>query len=129
RKLQCAAGAGDGADERGSARHGQHRAGQARLEQHLMWRKVAREPLLHFLLAGLVLFGLAEHHRRAADQYRIVITPERIAGLENAYAGEFGSPPAPSMLPKLIDDYVASEVLFREATARGRDRDDEIIRR
>src|SRR6266404_283025 len=95
----------------------------------LSWRALLREPLLHFLLAGAVLFGLAEHHRRANDQYRIVITPERIAGLKNAYVAEFGSPPPPAMLPRLIEDYIASEVLFREGKARGLDRDDEIIRR
>jgi hypothetical protein len=93
------------------------------------WRKLKREPLLHFLLAGLVLFGLAEHHRRASDQFRIVITPQRVAQLQNAYAAEFGAPPAPAMLPRLIDDYVQSEVLFREAKARGFDKDDEIVRR
>lgn len=94
-----------------------------------MWRRLTREPLVHFILAGLVLFGLAEHHRRASDQYRIVITPARIAQLTSAYAAEFGSPPPPAMLPRLIDDYVSGEVLLREGLARGLDRDDEIVRR
>ena len=94
-----------------------------------MWRRLTREPLVHFILAGLVLFALAEHHRRATDQYRIVITPARIAQLTSAYAAEFASPPPPAMLPRLIDDYVSGEVLLREGLARGFDRDDEIVRR
>ncbi len=93
------------------------------------WHRLLREPLLHFLLAGLVLFALAGHQRRANDHYRIVITPERIEGLRNAYVAEFGSPPPPAMIPRLIDDYVASEVLLREGLARGLDKDDEIVRR
>ena len=94
-----------------------------------MWRKLAKEPLVHFLIAGLVLFALAGQHRRSQDQSRIVITPARIAQLSSAYAAEFGSPPPPAMLPQLIDDYIAAEVLFREGKARGLDRDDEIVRR
>lgn len=94
-----------------------------------MWRRLAREPLVHFLIAGLVLFGLSEQYRRSTDPYRIVITPARVAQLSSAYAAEFGAPPPPAMLPKLIEDYVAGEVLFREGKARGLDRDDEIVRR
>lgn len=97
--------------------------------QHPWRRRLAREPLVHFLIAGLVLFGLAEHHRRANDPYRIVIAPARVAQLKSAYAAEFGTPPPPAMLPRLIDDYVAAEVLYREGKARGLDRDDEIVRR
>ncbi len=93
------------------------------------WRGVLREPLLHFLAAGLVLFALAEHHRRENDHFRIVLTPQKIEGLKNAYAAEFGAPPPPAMLPRLIDDFVASEVLFREGLARGLGKDDEIVRR
>jgi peptidyl-prolyl cis-trans isomerase C len=95
----------------------------------LNWRWLLREPLVHFLIAGLVLFGLAEQHRRANDPYRIVITPARVAQLTSAYSAEFGTPPPPAMLPRLIDDYVAAEVLYREGKARGLDRDDEIVRR
>ena len=92
-------------------------------------RKLLREPLLHFLLAGLVLFLLAGWYRRETDHYRIVVTPERVAQLGTSYEAEFGSPPPPAMLPRLIDDYVASEVLFREGVARGLDENDEIVRR
>ncbi len=94
-----------------------------------MLRKLAREPLVHFLLAGLALFAMAEWHRRATDPYRIVVDEAKLTELRNAYEAEFGSPPAPAVMPKLIDDYVAVEVLFREGVARGLDRDDEIVRR
>ena len=94
-----------------------------------MWRRLAREPLVHFLLAGLALFAAIEWHKRSADPYRIVVGEAKLAELRNAYAAEFGSPPAPAVMPKLIDDYVASEVLFREGVARGLDRQDEIVRR
>ena len=94
-----------------------------------MWRSLSREPLVHFLLAGLALFALAEWHRRATDPTRIVIDEARLTELRHAYEAEFGSPPNASVMPRLIEDYVASEVLFREGVARGLDRNDEIVRR
>jgi peptidyl-prolyl cis-trans isomerase C len=94
-----------------------------------MLRGLIREPLVQFLLAGLALYGLAEWHARETDPRRIVITGAKLEQLRQAYAAEFGSPPPPAMEPRLIEDHAASEVLFREAMARGLDKDDEIVRR
>ncbi len=94
-----------------------------------MLRRLAAEPLVHFLLAGLAFFGLAEWHRSATDRHRIVIDQAKIEGLRNAYEAEFGSPPKPELLPRLIDEFVLTEAKFREGLARGIDRDDEIVRR
>ena len=93
------------------------------------WRGLAREPLLHFLLPGWCSTGWRNTIAGRTTSTRIFITPERIAQLTSAYTAEFGAPPPPTMLPRLIDDYVAAEVLFREGRARGLDRDDEIVRR
>jgi peptidyl-prolyl cis-trans isomerase C len=60
---------------------------------------------------------------------RIVIDKARLAELRSVYEAEFGSPPLPAIEPKLIDDYVTSEVLYREGIERGLDRGDEIVRR
>ena len=94
-----------------------------------MVRRLAAEPLLHFLLAGLAFFALAEWHRSATDRHRIVIDAAKVAELRNAYEAEFGSPPKPEVMPRLIEDYVLTEAKFREGIARGIDRDDEIVRR
>lgn len=94
-----------------------------------MWRSIAREPLLHFLVAGLALFALAEWHRSATERHRIVIDAATIDQLASAYEAEFGSPPKPEIMPHLIDDFVLTEAKYRESLARGLDRDDEIVRR
>ncbi len=91
--------------------------------------RLVREPLVHFLAAGLLLFLAADYHRRAEDQYRIVVTPERVASLKTAYRAEFGAEPDADMVARLVDDYVTSEVWYREGIARGLDKDDEIVRR
>jgi peptidyl-prolyl cis-trans isomerase C len=93
------------------------------------WQQVVREPLIHFFVAGLLLFALAEHHKAATDLYRIVVTPERVRQLTDGYRAEYGSTPTAHALASLIDGNIDEEVLFREGIARKLDRDDEIVRR
>ncbi|MGE3690408.1 MAG: peptidyl-prolyl cis-trans isomerase [Novosphingobium sp.] len=94
-----------------------------------MLRNVLREPLLHFLIAGLALFALAQWHQAATDRHRIIIDAAKLAELKNAYEAEFGSQPKPDVLPRLIQDHVLAEAKFREGVARGLDSGDEIVRR
>jgi len=92
-------------------------------------QRLLREPLVHFFVAGLVLFAAYEHHRAATDLYRIEITPERVGQLVAGYRAEFGEAPSRRRLDELVDHYVDEEVLYREGLARKLDRDDEIVRR
>jgi hypothetical protein len=91
--------------------------------------RVLREPLLHFLIVGLVIFLAAQAWRGAHDERRIVVTPERTAELANKYRLQFGAPPTPAQLDALVESYVQEEALYREGKAMGLDRDDEIVRR
>ena len=90
---------------------------------------LAREPLLHFLVLGLVIFLASQAWRSSHDAHRIVITPERVADLATKYRLQFGTPPSRAQLDTLIATYVDEEVLYREGVAQGLDRDDEIVRR
>jgi hypothetical protein len=92
-------------------------------------RRLAREPLVHFFAAGLVLFAAAERHKLQTDLHRIVVTPERVRQLSAGYRAEFGATPGPRTLTQLVDHDVDEEVLYREGVARKLDRDDEIVRR
>ena len=92
-------------------------------------RRALREPLLHFLVAGLMLFLAAQAWRGAHDVRRIVVTPERTAELATKYRLQFGAPPTPAQLETLVESYVQEEALYREGKAMGLDRDDEIVRR
>ena len=93
------------------------------------WRRLAREPLAHFFLAGLVLFALAEQHRAQTDVYRIVVTPEHVRQIADRYRAEFAADPPPAVLAGLVDRDIDEEVLYRQGLARKLDRDDEIVRR
>jgi hypothetical protein len=90
---------------------------------------LAREPLLHFLVVGLVLFASAQAWRASHDTRRIVITPERVADLATKYRMQFGAAPTRAELDGLVESFVDEEVLYREGVAQGLDRDDEIVRR
>jgi hypothetical protein len=97
-----------------------------------VWRAVVRwrrEPLLHFMIAGALVFGLAQAWRSAHDVHRIVVTPERTAELAEKYRLQFGANPTAAQLERLVDDYVREEALYREAVAQGLGQDDEIVRR
>jgi len=91
--------------------------------------RLAREPLVHFLLVGAILFGAGETYHKSVDAHRIVITPARIAQIENRYAAQFGRRPDARILNRLIEDDVHDEILFRHGLALKLDQEDEIGRR
>jgi hypothetical protein len=94
-------------------------------------RRIVREPLVHFLLLGVLIFAasaLATKHRDNAAQ-RIVIDKNLVVHFITLYEAQMGTPPSRSQLDGMIDDYVREEVQFREAKRMGLDTDDEIVRR
>jgi hypothetical protein len=96
-----------------------------------LFRKLVREPLLHFLLLGALLFVLynaVSGWRGGADR-RIVITDATVAGLVQTFAGTWQRPPTAAELKALIDARIREEVLYREGVAMGLDRDDSVVRR
>ena len=94
-----------------------------------MWRKVMREPLVHFVAAGLALFLAKEVLREHSDNRRIIVTAQREAQLANRYVLQFGMRPDAATLAELVKSDVHDEILFREGLALGLDKDDEIVRR
>jgi hypothetical protein len=92
-------------------------------------RKWLREPLVHFIAAGFVLFLANEMRPPSEEASRIVITPQREARLANRFAMQFGALPDPATLAQLVERDIEEEMLFRRGVALGLDRDDEIVRR
>ncbi len=102
--------------------------------------KFLREPLLHFLAAGLglfVLFGLVNRGDQDFDPNVITVDQEALLTFIQYRTKAFNPDLARKKLnalsdeelQRLIDDYVREEVLHREAIALGLDDDDYIIRR
>jgi PPIC-type PPIASE domain len=97
-----------------------------------MLRSLLREPLVHFLLLGAVLFALDTWFRVPSDAAgggEIVVSEARVRSLAQNFRRTWQRPPSRAELDGLVQDYVREEVLYREALALGLDSDDTIIRR
>jgi PPIC-type PPIASE domain len=94
-------------------------------------RRLLREPLLHFLLLGIALFGVYALARdKAPDRTgQIVVTQSQIEQLVIGFTRTWQRPPTSEELTGLIEDRIREEVLYREAVSMGLDRDDTIVRR
>jgi hypothetical protein len=94
-------------------------------------RKLAREPLLHFLILGAVIFAVyAVRTRHNVDKPgEIVVTQGAIENLVTGFTRTWQRPPTEEEFNGLLRDYVRQEAAYREALALGLDRDDMIVRR
>lgn len=88
-----------------------------------------REPLLHFLLVGALLFG-ADHFflARADDPRRIVVTAQVDREARQIFEGARGRQPKADELKALHQNWLDNEVLYREGLALQLDRGDDTIR-
>jgi len=103
--------------------------------------KLIKQPLLHFLVAGILIFAGYQWSAPAVpdiENLEKVIPVDRLALLNfmqfraQAFQPELFSEQLDAMsesdLEKLIDDFVREEALYREALALGMDQGDYIIR-
>ena len=93
--------------------------------------KLLREPLLHFLLLGAVIFAtfsLLSRHK-VDKPGEIVVTQGTLENLVTGFTRTWQRPPTQEELRGLTTDYVREEVAYRRAVAMGLDRDDTIVRR
>ena len=94
-------------------------------------RKFLREPLVHFLALGalvFVVFHLAAGRGQASDD-KIFVTAGKVEQLITGFSRTWHRPPSQHELDGLVEDYIREEVLYREALAMGLDKDDTIVRR
>ena len=96
-----------------------------------MLKRLLREPLVHFLILGGMVFLLFHAAARpdALQDGRIIVSGGRIEQLATAYVRTWQRAPSAEELDGLIEDYIRDEVLYREALAMGLDKDDSVIRR
>jgi peptidyl-prolyl cis-trans isomerase C len=98
-----------------------------------MLRWWSREPLLHFLLIGLGLFVVYDRlhpgSETKSESNRIVLTSDDFEQLGVTWLAQGRAPPTPEQMQSLIELRVREEVLYREGTALGLDKDDTIVKR
>lgn len=97
------------------------------------WRTRAaaalREPLVHFMIAGALVFALLSGRAPDLGERRIVVDEAVVTRLVDRFVESFRRQPGPDEVDGLINDYVRSQIYYREALRLGLDRDDEIVMR
>jgi len=96
-------------------------------------RHVLREPLVHFVVLGAVMFGgyrlMNGQPQPASSKQRIEITKDDLRQLAVVWLAQGREKPTPGQLQSLVNEKADSEMLVREAVALGLDKDDEVIKR
>lgn len=92
-------------------------------------KKLLREPILHFLLIGMVLFFLIHGLRgtETPEDLKIQITADQVTGIAAQFEKTWMRPPTENELSALVDRHIRNEVAFREAMKLGLDQNDTVI--
>lgn len=95
-------------------------------------KRLLREPLIHFLLLGAILFGVyayAERGHGGQQSRQIRLTIGDLSQLVSVFQSQWRRDPTPEELRQLVEDRVREEVLYREALALGLEKEDTIVKR
>jgi hypothetical protein len=92
--------------------------------------KWLKEPLIHFLLLGAVIFVAYDQLAgKGSAPDEIFISRGQQENLLNTFGRTWQRPPTPEEFQGLLQDYVRQEIAYRESRAMGLDQDDIVIRR
>lgn len=91
--------------------------------------RVLREPIVHFMALGGMLFLLTHVLGQQRPFSRITITKDQVNRMADNYRLQYGSLPSSSQLEVLVEKYIDEEVFYREALKLGLQQNDEIVRR
>jgi len=94
-------------------------------------RRIFKEPLIHFLLGGALLFILFTWKDRGTQQRpdEIIVSAGQVEALVKGWARTWQRPPNPDQVENIIDEHIREEVYYREALKLGLEHNDIIIRR
>jgi hypothetical protein len=118
-----------GSSDRGAAHAADRAAHGFRPSVFAAARFLWREPLLHFVLLGTLIFGVdAVLHPPPKDDKVITVTKAMRQSFIENFDEDKSRSPSGAELEKMIESWVASEILYREGKALGVDRGDDMIR-
>jgi peptidyl-prolyl cis-trans isomerase C len=100
---------------------------------HSPLSKWLREPLLHFFILGLVVFGLhglfEKKPETAADPFLVEVTSADIEWFRTMWSKRMGREPTVEELRGQVNQLIREQVLSREAVSMGLDEGDVVVRR
>ena len=96
-------------------------------------KRLLREPLIHFLLIGALLFALDRYVQPARgvapSSKQIQLSLDDLGQLVMLFQAQWRRQPTAQELNRLVENKVQEEILYREALAMGLDKDDTIVKR
>jgi len=97
------------------------------------WR-VWREPLIHFFVLGLAVFGLHAALDRNSeaigdDPFLVEISSAHVEWMHTLFNKQMGRAPTARDLRGQVNQLIREQILSREAVAMGLDKDDIVVRR
>lgn len=94
-------------------------------------KRFLREPLVHFLVIGALLFATYSLiNRDVNDKHQIIsISTADVSWLKETWTRQWLRPPTRLELRGLVTDYLKESLLAREALDMGLDKNDSIVRR
>jgi hypothetical protein len=94
-------------------------------------RRFLREPIVHFMIGGALLFAIDAWRGGGEDDpsYRIQVGAGQMSRLRQAWEAQSGRPPSEQELSALVEDTVREEIFYREAVRRGLDDGDILVKR
>jgi len=96
-------------------------------------KRLLREPLLHFLVIGAVLFAAYSYIQRGRlgiePSRQIVVSLDDLRVMMTYFESQWHRQPTPQEFHAMVEDKVQEEVLYREGLAMGLDKDDTIVKR
>ena len=98
--------------------------GHSRLRRSLSTvKRWLREPLLHFLLIGLVLFGVYAYTNRGRigieSPREILLSLDELRTMTVHFESQWHRPPTSQEFQAMVEDKIKEEVLYREGLAMG----------
>ena len=96
-------------------------------------KRLLREPLVHFVVLGSILFGayafLERDRGGEVPPTEIRLTVDDLAQLMLVFESKWRRPPSQDEFNAMVEDRIREDVLYREALALGLDKEDTIVRR
>jgi peptidyl-prolyl cis-trans isomerase C len=96
-------------------------------------KRLLREPLVHFILLGALLFAGYAHFDRGRGgpepSKQIQLSLDDLSQLAMLFQSQWKRDPTPDEFGRMVETKVQEEVLYREGLAMGLDKDDTIVKR
>lgn len=93
-------------------------------------QRFVREPLVHFLVLGaLIFFVFSAVTEQAVDENEIYVSRGQQENLVNTFARTWQRLPTPGEYQGLLRDYIRQEIAYRQSREMGLDENDIVIRR